>query len=114
VDECRQLLSLYRDKDRESADVKAITEAKLAETDRKITELVGLRKLLHNLVEHCHGDERSDCPIIDELAGEGLVQRNGLCATVIPARACASGAVLLPTSAIRNSRRVVALVTSTK
>jgi hypothetical protein len=35
---------------------------------------MGLRGLLHHLVEHCHGDERPDCPIIDELAGEGMVQ----------------------------------------
>ena len=35
-------------------------------------ELTGLRHLLHHLVDHCHGDERPDCPIIDELAG--LVQ----------------------------------------
>lgn len=41
------------DKDRESADVKAIAEAKLLEIDRKIAELVGLRGLLHHLVEHC-------------------------------------------------------------
>ena len=74
VDECRQLLSLYHDKDRESADVKAIAEARLVEIDRKIAELAGLRHLLHHLVEHCHGDERPDCPIIDELAGEGMVQ----------------------------------------
>ncbi|WP_245485861.1 MerR family transcriptional regulator, partial [Mesorhizobium sp. M5C.F.Ca.IN.020.29.1.1] len=43
VEECRQLLSLYRDKERESADVKAIAEAKLAEIDRKLAELAGLR-----------------------------------------------------------------------
>jgi len=74
VDECRQLLSLYHDRNRESADVKALGETKLVEIDRKIAELAGLRHLLHHLVEHCHGDERPDCPIIDELAGEGMVQ----------------------------------------
>lgn len=73
VDECRQLLSLYRDKDRESADVKALAGAKLAEIDRKIAELIGLRGALHHLVEHCQGDERPDCPIIDELSGQGMV-----------------------------------------
>ena len=41
VEECRQLLSLYGDKARESADVKAIAEAKLAEIDRKLAELIG-------------------------------------------------------------------------
>jgi len=74
VDECRELLSLYHDKERASADVKAIAEAKLVEIDRKIAELVGLRHLLHHLVERCQGDDRPDCPIIDELAGKAMVQ----------------------------------------
>jgi len=74
VEECRQLLSLYGDKARESGDVKAIAEAKLAEIDRKITELEGLRKTLQHLVRHCHGDTRPDCPIIDELSGGDVVQ----------------------------------------
>ncbi|MDX8480486.1 Cu(I)-responsive transcriptional regulator [Mesorhizobium sp. VK24D] len=74
VDECRQLLSLYQDRNRESADVKAIAEAKLAEIDRKIAELASLRRLLSHLVEHCQGDDRPDCPIIDELAGERMAR----------------------------------------
>ena len=74
VEECRQLLSLYGDKARESSDVKAIAEAKLAEVDRKIAELTGLRKTLQYLVHHCHGDARPDCPILDELSGGPSVQ----------------------------------------
>lgn len=74
VEECRQLLSLYGDKERESADVKAIAQTKLAEIDRKIAELASLRGLLSHLVHNCHGDERTDCPIIDGLAGSGTVQ----------------------------------------
>ena len=67
VEECRQLLSLYGDSHRESADVKAIAEVKLVEIDRKIAELVSLRETLRHLVDHCHGDERPDCPILDDL-----------------------------------------------
>ena len=74
VEECRQLLSLYTDKQRESADVKAVAEAKLVEIDRKIAELVSLQKTLRHLVHACHGDERPDCPILDELSGGGPVQ----------------------------------------
>ncbi|MBA3449137.1 MAG: Cu(I)-responsive transcriptional regulator [Pseudaminobacter sp.] len=74
VEECRQLLSLYGDKERESADVKAIAETKLVEIDRKIAELASLRDLLSHLVHNCHGDERPECPIIDGLAGSGTVQ----------------------------------------
>ncbi|MDW6026050.1 Cu(I)-responsive transcriptional regulator [Mesorhizobium sp. BAC0120] len=74
VEECRQLLSLYADKRRESADVKAVAEAKLIEIDRKIAELVSLQKTLRHLVHACHGDERPDCPILDELSGSDPVQ----------------------------------------
>lgn len=70
VEECRQLLSLYDDKERESADVKRIASAKLAEVERKIAELTAMKTMLGDLVEHCHGDHRPDCPIIDELGGK--------------------------------------------
>ena len=69
VEECRQLLSLYTDRDRASADVKAIATEKLGEIDRKIAELTGLREMLGHLVKNCHGDARPDCPIIDGLSG---------------------------------------------
>src|SRR5690606_30969126 len=71
VEECRQLLSLYGDRQRESADVRTIAEAKLGEIDRKISELAELRDVLRHLVEHCHGDARPECPILDRLAGSG-------------------------------------------
>lgn len=74
VEECRQLLSLYGDKNRESADVKAIATAKLVEIDRKLAELAALKAMLAHLVSHCHGDERPDCPIMDELAGRSAIQ----------------------------------------
>jgi MerR family transcriptional regulator, copper efflux regulator len=74
VEECRQLLSLYTDKQRESADVKAVAEAKLVEIDHKIAELVSLQKTLQHLVHACHGDERPDCPILEELSGGDPVQ----------------------------------------
>jgi MerR family transcriptional regulator, copper efflux regulator len=70
VEECRQLLSLYTDRDRASADVKAIATAKLGEIDRKIAELTGLREMLGHLIENCHGDARPECPIIDGLSGK--------------------------------------------
>lgn len=70
VEECRQLLSLYTDRDRASADVKAIATEKLGEIDRKIAELTGLREMLGHLVESCHGDARPECPIIDGLSGK--------------------------------------------
>lgn len=76
VEECRQLLSLYTDRDRASADVKAIATEKLGEIDRKIAELTGLREMLGHLVENCHGDARPDCPIIDGLSGKSRDHQN--------------------------------------
>ncbi len=69
VEECRLLLSLYGDKTRESAEVKALAETKLVQIDRKIAELHELRATLSQLVDACHGDHRPDCPILDGLAG---------------------------------------------
>lgn len=68
IDECRQLLALYQDKARASADVKAIALTKVAEVDRKIAELKELKRTLTQLAEHCHGDARPDCPILDDLS----------------------------------------------
>ena len=69
IEECRTLLSLYEDRERASADVKALAEAHLHRIDRKIAALEGLRGTLAELVARCHGDARPDCPILDDLAG---------------------------------------------
>ena len=68
VEECRQLLALYEDKSRASADVKEIAQTKLSEIDRKIRELTELRHTLEHLVHACHGNHRPDCPILEELS----------------------------------------------
>ncbi|UUX49589.1 Cu(I)-responsive transcriptional regulator [Nisaea acidiphila] len=70
IEDCRALLSLYDEKERESADVRAIAEAHLKEIDRKINELKSLRGTLAHLVHACHGDSRPDCPILKDLAGD--------------------------------------------
>ena len=69
IEECRSLLSLYEDKDRASSDVKALAMEKILEIDRKLKELKSLRNTLKTLADHCHGDDRPECPIIDEIAG---------------------------------------------
>ena len=71
IDECRQLLSLYDDKGRASADVKALTMDKISEIERKLAELQSLKSTLQSLVNHCHGDNGPDCPIIEEFAKGG-------------------------------------------
>lgn len=71
IEECRVLLSLYEDRSRESADVKAVAEAHLREIERKIAELRQMQACLNDLVSHCNGDERPDCPILDALSATG-------------------------------------------
>ena len=72
IDECRQLLSLYEDKHRTSATVRTIAESKLSEIDLKIEEMMGLRQTLATLVDACHGDDRPDCPILNDLSGDSI------------------------------------------
>ncbi|OKH90105.1 Cu(I)-responsive transcriptional regulator [Thalassospira sp. TSL5-1] len=69
IDDCRLLLSLYEDRNRASADVRQIAKAHLEDIDRKIEELKSLQATLRQLVHQCHGDDRPDCPIIEDLAG---------------------------------------------
>lgn len=68
VAECRALVALYGDNARKSADVKDIALKRVADIDGKIAELQSMRATLVELSENCHGDDRPDCPIIDDLA----------------------------------------------
>ncbi len=71
VKDVSNLLDLWRDKQRASADVKALAQSHIAEIDDKILQLQTMRDTLRRLVQHCHGDARPDCPILDEIAGHG-------------------------------------------
>lgn len=68
IEECRKLLALYEDRDRASADVKALAEAHLADIEQKIAELRAMQATLRELVASCAGDARHDCPILTGLA----------------------------------------------
>jgi Cu(I)-responsive transcriptional regulator len=68
LEEIRTLLALWNDRERSSADVKSLALARAAELKRKARELDAMRRTLERLAESCHGDERPDCPIIDDLA----------------------------------------------
>ena len=69
VSEVGDLLALWRDQGRASAQVKRLAERHVEDIDRKVAELRGMRATLVDLIERCHGDERPDCPILDDLAG---------------------------------------------
>lgn len=69
VNDVGDLLALWRDRDRASADVKRVALEHVAEIERKIRELESIRATLLELTHRCHGDDRPDCPIIEELAG---------------------------------------------
>jgi MerR family copper efflux transcriptional regulator len=70
VKDVANLLALWRDRNRASSQVKALAASHVAEIDRKIAELQGMRDTLVDLVDRCHGDDRPDCPILADLAGE--------------------------------------------
>jgi len=68
IADLKQLVALYRDRSRASADVKAIALHHIERIDRKLEELRTVRAALAELADRCHGDERPDCPILDGLA----------------------------------------------
>ncbi|HVL72214.1 MAG TPA: Cu(I)-responsive transcriptional regulator [Beijerinckiaceae bacterium] len=69
VEEIARLLALWRDKGRPSREVKAIAEAHVADLEARIAEMQGMAATLRHLAHCCHGDERPDCPILDDLSG---------------------------------------------
>lgn len=71
VEDCRALLTLYEDRNRASADVKEIANTHLSRIEAKLSELQSLHDVLKHLVDCCDGDDRPDCPILDDLAGAG-------------------------------------------
>lgn len=74
IEDCRALIALYADRERASADVKELAQQHLTEIDRKITELESMRSTLRDLVKRCHGDDRPDCPILNDLAGASVTK----------------------------------------
>jgi MerR family copper efflux transcriptional regulator len=64
------LLSLWQDKDRSSAEAKRLVLEHVAELEEKIRELQSMTDTLKDLADHCNGDHRPNCPILDDLARE--------------------------------------------
>ena len=70
IDSIRDLLGLWRNKRRSSKKVKELAMNHLQELDERILELQEIRQAIAHLADHCHGDERPDCPILEGLAGD--------------------------------------------
>ncbi|WP_407973391.1 Cu(I)-responsive transcriptional regulator (plasmid) [Burkholderia pyrrocinia] len=88
IEQIRQLLSLWLDQARASAEVKAIAAQHIAELNIRIEELVAMRDTLAHLAKHCAGDERPRCPILEGISrtdirlGRSLTARAAIRAAV--------------------------------
>jgi Cu(I)-responsive transcriptional regulator len=71
LEQIHQLLSLWYDEQRSSAEVKQLAESHLSDLDARIQALTTMRDALVRLSESCCGDDRPDCPILEGLAGHG-------------------------------------------
>ncbi len=67
IEDCRTLMALYEDDTRASADVKKVARAHLAQIEAKIADLNAMRDTLGHLIDACAGDDRPDCPILQDL-----------------------------------------------
>jgi Cu(I)-responsive transcriptional regulator len=69
LDEVAALLGLWHDKRRASSEVKAVATRHVRDLEARIDEMQAMVRTLSHLAEHCSGDDRPDCPILDDLAG---------------------------------------------
>jgi Cu(I)-responsive transcriptional regulator len=69
IPDCRQLMALYEDRSRASHDVREIARSHVTAIEEKVRELQSKRTTLQKLIHACHGDERPDCPILEDIAG---------------------------------------------
>ena len=72
VGEISHLLSLWRDRDRPSREVKAIAEKHVTDLDARIAEMQAMADTLRTLAHCCAGDDRPECPILTDLGETGL------------------------------------------
>jgi len=68
IDDVRRLLALWRNPHRSSGQVRELAREHVAAIERKIEELQALRATLDDLVQRCHGGDRPECPILEDLA----------------------------------------------
>jgi len=73
--EIAELVTLWQNRRRTSANVKRIAQKHMAELAVRIDAMQAMQRTLQRLLHHCHGDERPDCPILDDLAGQATAGR---------------------------------------
>lgn len=66
--EIAELVALWQNRRRASASVKRIAQQHVADLAQRIEAMQAMQRTLNQLLHHCHGDERPDCPILDDLA----------------------------------------------
>lgn len=71
LEQIQKLLALWQDRERASAEVKALALEHLRELDARIAELEAMRDVVAHLADHCAGDDRPCCPILDGLSHGG-------------------------------------------
>ncbi len=69
IAEIAELVDLWRNRKRASASVKRIAQKHVVELTQRIESMQAMQRTLTSLLAHCHGDDRPDCPILDDLAG---------------------------------------------
>jgi MerR family transcriptional regulator, copper efflux regulator len=74
-----QLLGLWSDPSRSSAEVKRLAQLHADDLAARIREMQAMQRTLRDLARHCHGDQRPECPILDDLAGTVATSRAGKC-----------------------------------
>ena len=68
LEQIATLLALWKNEGRASKDVRAMAQQHIDELDKKIGAMQAMRRTLAQLASACHGDDRPDCPILDDLA----------------------------------------------
>lgn len=79
MEEIRELLGLWRDRSRPSAQVKRIAQAHAADLSRRIEEMQAMKRTLEQLADCCQGNDRPECPILDDLAAADTSDMHTAC-----------------------------------
>ena len=69
MEEIAELLALWHDRSRASSQVKRIAQAHIDDLSQRIAAMQSMQRSLQTLVSCCKGNDRPDCPILDDLAG---------------------------------------------